>query len=223
MSADENHDVPPTDEKPSLKRIVNAAIMRLQPQVTGPKAHDQGPARARMAALRSGVGRSPGEVPLAWGEVAQEVLPDFPPQWSYGDQATPEERAAFTALTFWALHQQSQERPMHAERLEREYNFGHSVGRLASAAESKSIKSRFDALLLNSQGNSTHQHLRSLIQLLRTHEIRVDYAQLAADLRDLELPQGRRDVLLRWGRGYAYASSPAPRAAASDNATSTTA
>lgn len=222
MSADENHDAPPTDGKPSLKRIVNAAILRLQPQVTGVHVHAQGPARARMAALRSGVGRSPGEVPLAWGDVAEEVLPGFPPQWSYGDQATPEERAAFTALTFWALHQQSQEKPMHAARLEREYNFGHSVGRLTSAAERKSIKSRFDALLLNGQGKSTHQHLRSLIQLLRTHEIQVDYAQLAADLRDLELPPQRRSVLLRWGRGYAYSTSPSARST-SDNTTSATA
>lgn len=213
MSADENHGAPPTEDKPSLKRIVNSAIMKLQPQVTGARTHDQGPARARMATLRSGVGRSPGDVPLAWGEVAEEVLPDFPPQWSYGDQATAEERAAFTALTFWALHQQSQEKPMHAGRMEREYNFGHSVGRLASEEESKSIKSRFDALLLNSHGRSTHQHLRSLIQLLRAHEIPVDYARLAEDLRDLELPQRRRNILLRWGRGYAQAASRSPRSA----------
>lgn len=222
MSADENHDSPPANVKPSLKRIVNTAIMKLQSQVTGAKAHDQGPARARMASLRSGVGRSPGEVPLAWGEVAQEVLPDFPPHWSYGDEATAEERAAFTALTFWALHQQSQEMPMHAARMQREYNFGHSVGRLAVAVESKSIKSRFDALLLNTHGRSTRQHLRSLIQLLRGHEIQVDYAQLAEDLRDLGLPRLRKNVILRWGRGYAQTSSPTPRPTP-DNTTSTTA
>lgn len=221
MSAEEEHDAPPSEGRPSLKRIVNAAIMRLQPQITGVRAHEQGAARARMAALRNGVGRSPGEVPLAWGEVAQEVLPNFPHQWSYGDQPTPEERAAFAALTFWALHQQSQEKPMHAERLEREYNFGHSVGRLASAAESKSVKGRFDALLLNSHSRSTHQHLRSLVQLLRAHEIQVDYAQLAADLRDLEVPKRRRSVLLRWGRGYAYSTSPSTRSTV-DNTTPAT-
>lgn len=222
MSADANHDAPPANDKPSLKRIVHAAIMKLQSQVTGAKAHNQGPARARMAALRSGVGRSPDDVPLAWGEVAQEVLPDFPPQWSYGDEATTEERAAFIALTFWALHQQSQELPMHTARMQHEYNFGHSVGRLAVAAESKSIKSRFDALLLNNHARSTHQHLRSLIQLLRAHEIQVDYAQLAEDLRDLELPRPRRNVILRWGRGYAHAASRTPRPIP-DSTTSTTA
>lgn len=222
MSADETHDAPPTGDGPSLKQIVNAAIMRLQPQVTGANARHQGPARARMASLRSGVGRLPEDVPLAWGEVAGDVIPNFPPQWSYGDAATPEERAAFTALTFWALHQQSQEKPMHAGKMEREYNFGRSVGRLSRRAESKSIKSRFDALLLNGHGQSTQHHLRSLIQLLRSHEIPVDYAQLAEDLRDLELPNRRRRVILRWGRGYAYASSassnPAPDAADSTTA-----
>lgn len=219
--SDENHEVPPANDQLSLKRIVNAAILKLQSQVTGPNAQEPGTARARMAALRSGVGRRPGDAPLAWGEVAQEVLPDFPPQWSYGDDVTSEERAAFTALTFWALHQQSQEVPMHTPRRQREYNFGHSVGRLAVAAESKSIKSRFDSLLLNSHGRSTDQHLRSLIQLLRNHEIQVDYAQLAEDLHQLELPRRRKNVILRWGRGYAQAASRPPRGAAEKSASTT--
>lgn len=209
--ADESNRPVPGGTGASLRRIVDSAIMKLQPQVTGARARDQGPARARMAALRSGVGRSPEDVPLAWGEVAEEVLPNFPPEWAYGDEPTPEERAAFTALTFWALHQQSQDRPMHSGRKEREYNFGHSVGRLARTVESKSIKGRFDALLLNSHGKSLHHHLRSLVQLLRAHEIQVDYASLAQDLRDLEFPDRRRKVILRWGRGYAQASQSTSR------------
>lgn len=188
---------------PDLARLTSAAIHRIQSQVTHDNAGQAGSARALVATLRNAAGYDPADHIRAWTLVLEEIVPDFPEQWMRTDEPSRHEWAAFTAITHWALHQQSLSRPMHASAPRRGHNLGYAVGLLSRRRDSASIKSRFDALLLNSGENAVRHHLRSLVQLLRAEEIPTDYGLLAQDLADMRRPGGRRRVSLRWGRGYA--------------------
>ena len=45
-------------------------------------------------------------------------------------------------------------------------------------------------------------HLRGLIQLLRSKEIPLDYVDLAGDLYEFQMPGGAARVRLRWGQDF---------------------
>ena len=59
-------------------------------------------ARGELAALRKGANRPPGELPEIW-ELTSVHVPDYA-----GDAPTWEETAVHTAMTLYAVHQQSQ-------------------------------------------------------------------------------------------------------------------
>lgn len=192
-----------SEATPDLARITSAAVHRLQGQVTQDNAGRSGGGRALVATLRNAAGYAPADHIRAWTLMLEEVLADFPERWLRSDEPSREEWAAFTAMTHWALHQQSLSRPMHVSGRSRHENVGYAVGQLARRRDSASIKSRFDALLLNPGESAVRHHLRSMVQLLRAEEIPTDYGRLAEDLADLKRRGGRRRVALRWGRGYA--------------------
>ena len=68
--------------------------------------HNEAQAREQMAALRGAVAREPGEVPATWA-LPQVRVPD-----DAGDAPTREEIAVHTAMTLYAVHQQSRTDPM---------------------------------------------------------------------------------------------------------------
>ena len=74
-------------------------------------------ATAHLAALRRGVGREPGSVPAMW---------PFYTQINDAGAATSAYAAEHAALTLFAIHQQSQSRPMHRAGI----GFGSAVMRL---------------------------------------------------------------------------------------------
>lgn len=192
----------PTSER-SLAAAVGAAATRLQQGFFG--AHgdrEQAQARATLAELRRAVGTVPEKNPVAWQRVLEEVIPSFPEnQLGHSDAASSAERAAYDAMTFLALHLQSQSTPMH----ERGTSFGTAVGTLIRRRDSKSIKPRFDAALSVRSETTRRYHIRNLISLLRSERIGFDYGRFAADLNALSSPSAhlRHAVLLRWGRDVA--------------------
>ncbi|CAM3180897.1 type I-E CRISPR-associated protein Cse2/CasB [Corynebacterium gottingense] len=161
-------------------------------------------ARGTLANLRKYAGRPVGSDPLA----LQEVLLLLHPQLSEGELGkgaapSPSEQAAYTALCLFGLHMQSSTQPMHVT----EQTFGFACGRLHRLSDSKSIKSRFDAMLVSREEASRGVHLRSLVSLLRSRHIPFDYGRFAGDLRNLQNPQYRDGVLLRWGRDFAIGTT----------------
>lgn len=195
--ASENAETP---RESSLRAVVARTIHVLYQQQTGENPGLAAAARATLARLRHAVGRTPEKDPLAWSVVLEQVLPDFPEKFQWKkDEPTPEESAAFTALTLYALHQRGNTQPMYESGME----LGRSVGRLAHGAGSGSIKPRFDALMAARTDAALAYQLRSLIALLSSHGIPTDHAQLAEDLVRLKLPSRRDGVLLRWGREFA--------------------
>ncbi len=169
-------------------------------------------ARAQVAALRKGVSRSPGELPEIW-ELTRVEVPD-----GAGDAPTWEEIAVHTAMTLYAVHQQSRTEPM----------FSPGVG-LGSAAhdlvgrdeENPSARARFNALVTSTTVAELRHHLRGFVSLLRARGFALDHAMLADDIVGFQRPGGAKKVRLNWARQY-Y-SLPADNAAPASDADPTTA
>ena len=159
--------------------------------------------RAQLANLRRGIGRKPGDMPELWGmlfaEMSEEML-------SQNGQPTREEWAIYTALTLYALHQQSSkisEKNMHKEGKPENW-LGRAVSRLVKDEENdrERIARRFNAFATADDMLTAAHHLRGLIQLLRAEEIPLDYVHLAENLYDFQNPESRPSVRLEWGQDF---------------------
>ena len=170
--------------------------------------HNEAQARGQMAALRGAVAREPGEVPEVW-ELTQVKVPD-----NAGDAPTREEIAVHTAMTLYAVHQQSRTAPM--------FRPGVGLGRAARELvgrdeENPSAQKRFNALVTSTTVAELRHHLRGFISLLRARSITLDHAMLADDILQFQQPGGARKVRLTWSREYQFLSAESP--ASSDDAT----
>ena len=174
-------------------------------------------ARAQVAALRKGASRSPGELPEIW-ELTRVEVPD-----GAGDAPTWEEIAVHTAMTLYAVHQQSRTEPM--------FRPGAGLGSAAHDLvgrdeENPSARARFNALVTSTTVAELRHHLRSFVSLLRARGIALDHAMLADDVLRFQQPGGAKKVRLAWARQYYSLPAETPSATDADpasNADSTTA
>ncbi|MFG2064839.1 type I-E CRISPR-associated protein Cse2/CasB [Micromonospora sp. NPDC048871] len=152
---------------------------------------------AALARLRAGVGRKPGEdfATLEETRVKEKYLGDW-----IGDDPTHTERAMHTALTLYAVHQQSiRDQGMHQDG----QGLGAAVNLLThDRSRAEPVRRRFAALGTATSYTSVTTHLRSLIRLLRDHRIPLDYGVLAEDLVKLQKPWGLAEVRGLWGRDF---------------------
>lgn len=166
------------------------------------KEQDTGAGRAKMAEIRRGAGKAPGELPAAWGILFQGLPEDM---YAKSGQPTKAEWAIYTALTLYALHQQGSDRPMQ----EKDMPLGRAVSRLCHNADGKytqddreRIERRFFPLATaDSMAELTH-HLRGIVQLLKAEKIPLDYPALASDLYRYQLLDGANAVRLKWGQDF---------------------
>nr|WP_311153614.1 type I-E CRISPR-associated protein Cse2/CasB [uncultured Actinomyces sp.] len=149
--------------------------------------------RAEVAALRKGANRAPGELPEIW-ELTRVEVPD-----GAGDAPTREEIAVHTAMTLYAVHQQSRSECMFVP--------GRGLGRAAhelvgTDEENPSARVRFNALVTSTTVAELRHHLRNLVSLLRSRGIALDHAMLADDIVRFQRPGGAKSVRLAWARQY---------------------
>lgn len=190
----------------ALQRFVSTKINRLYLQ----KDAGVSAAIAELAQLRRGAGKVPTGYPHLMGMVLvlenedKEDKQAFPEQCrGKGDKPNDAENAAYTALTLFALHQQSQNQPMHDAKV----SFGRAVGKLVGNTTS-SMKKRFDSLLTAQTENARQHYLRSLITLLRSKSIAFNYGQFAVDYMYLQNPSTRKNVFYRWNSEFSYGLVP---------------
>lgn len=158
--------------------------------------------RASLAQLRRGVGRAVGSVP----EILElTVNPDAPPAWS--EAPTRDEIAIHTAMTLYAVHQQSQSMPMHVPRV----SFGSALGtiRYVDGQEIAGVVRRFQAVGTATSLEELVHHARTLITLLRSANRGFDYGRFADDLVAFQDPRRADLVRLRWGRDFYRVAAPA--------------
>lgn len=190
------------ESRVTLSNYVTRKVMSLYHQ----KDAGSSAATAKLAQLRRGSGTDPVSHPELWGIIfgENEDTHDFPEHYrGKYDTPTRGEYATFTALTLYALHQQSRSQPMHVTN----FRFGTAVGQLVLQT-SESMKKRFDALLKARSESARRHYLRSLITLLRSEEIAFDYGQFAQDYMQLQNPEKRDAVILRWSRDFLYGYEP---------------
>jgi CRISPR system Cascade subunit CasB len=151
-----------------------------------------------LARLRRGIGRDPGfDYTLErYLQVPEHLLGHRP---ANDAQAADSEYAVHDAVTLYALHQQSRRERMHVD--------GQGLGRALAELVRKSegpdgVRRRFAALGTASTYHESLYHLRSLITMLRQHQIALDYGLLADDLRTLRRPDGPARMQAAWGREF---------------------
>ena len=151
-------------------------------------------ARGELAALRRGVSRSPGELPEIW-ELTRVEVPD-----GAGDAPTWEEIAVHTAMTLYAVHQQSRTEPMFSPGV----GLGSAARRLIGPPdeENPSARARFNALVTSTTVAELRHHLRGFVSLLRARGFALDHAMLADDVLRFQQPGGAKQVRLTWARQY---------------------
>lgn len=193
------------DETKRIQAFVAGRIAALR------DAGNEAAVRARLAALRRGVGKAPGSLPELWGETLEGLPEEF---YSRDGTPTRAEWAVYTALTLFALHQQGKEVKVHLMSAEG-VSLGMAVRRLIRSDEDEArVKRRFDAAVTASSVAEFTHHLRGLVQLLKADEIPLDYPALAADLYLFQLERARDGVRLRWGQDfYRRPAADAPEAA----------
>lgn len=168
---------------------------------------DRSVAVATLAQLRRGAGKLLQDVPELWGICGIERL--------YGEHGLHDgrsehirakaENALFLAMTLYALHQQSHTKErMHVPKSE----LGAAVRRLMPADKiDEPIRRRFVRLGTATNLEALAYRLREVISLLRREAIPLDYALLARQLYEAQLPDGLRQVRQQWGRSFhAYRS-----------------
>ena len=155
-------------------------------------------ARGHMAALRSATTKEPGEIPEIW-ELTQVEVPD-----NTDDAPTWEEVAVHTAMTLYAVHQQSRTTRMFRPGR----GLGHAARELVGWEEDNdSARKRFNALVTSTTITELRHHLRNFISLLRARDITLDHAMLADDIVRFQRPGGAKKVRLTWARQYHFIST----------------
>ena len=166
--------------------------------------------RGMLAALRRGLGKEPGTV----AEMHRYVVP-----WLPDDASDWQANRWYIVASLFALHQGN----WTSSESGRPTNLGASFARLKRETDSDSIERRFIAML-NCDADDLPQHLRHAISLLKSHEVKVDFAQLLRDLRwwgsDRRTVQ-RQWARSFWGRGEVTESAEDAPAAATATATAT--
>ena len=156
--------------------------------------------RAKLAKMRRGIGEQPGAVPELW-----DLLFDGLPEEleGRGNEPSRAEKAVYTALTLYALHQQGKD--VHSEFMYLENNtLGRAVGQLArrSDGNEEAVIRRFNVVVTSADLTEFSWHLRNIIQLCKRESIPLDYAAMARDLYEYQDLNRLDNVRLKWGRDF---------------------
>jgi CRISPR system Cascade subunit CasB len=162
---------------------------------------DSSKVKADLAKLRRGVGKLPGELPELWGYFLKEL-----PEELQGVTKDPSksEIAIYLSLVLYALHQQSndiKEKPMNLKG----ETLGKGIRKLIPDEDEdaeKRILTRFKRLANAQTMRDVSIQLRSIISLLKSKDIPIDYPDLATDLYFLQNPKEKNKIKMKWAREF---------------------
>ncbi|WP_295715839.1 type I-E CRISPR-associated protein Cse2/CasB [uncultured Mitsuokella sp.] len=168
------------------------------------RIHTLNPSKAALARLRRGIGKNIGEMPELLGFVLpEEELSSFPLQEAQI------EKALYTALTLYALHQQGCANCVSTNMTEgdssvsHKNSFGHAVRKLWNITNNQNgVSRRFDQVLTAKDLQELSTHARGLINLMKQQGVSIDYPSFAVDLYWFQQLDYRKDVILSWGKDF---------------------
>lgn len=156
--------------------------------------------KATLAVLRRGAGKAPGEMPELWGSFLEEMPEAL---IGKGNKPSQAEWAVYTTLVMYALHQQGNDIPMNDSDSETPNSLGTAVGKLISTDEDlERILRRFNVMATSADMMELSHHLRTIINLLKSQKITLNYGRLAKDLYWYQSDSQRANVRLQWGRDF---------------------
>ena len=183
-----------SDKMTEVGKYVYQRLLSLSSQ------RDSSGGKARLARLRRGAGKTPGELPELWGEFLNSMPDDLK---SCNDEPSYAEWAVYLSLTMFAIHQQGKSENVHSE--------GIGLGRAAAMLlekdtdeERERVLRRFGPVVTAKDMPELAHHLRCLIQLMSSKNIKLDYAMLADDIYTFQFYDRRKNVQLKWGREFYY-------------------
>ncbi|MFF8810394.1 type I-E CRISPR-associated protein Cse2/CasB [Streptomyces omiyaensis] len=167
---------------------------------------DDAKAVGTLARLRRGAGKPAGQLPDLWDLLDTQGLHDARRDGrplSETELARADD-ALHTALTLWALHQQSRGTGMHQpHRRERPRGLGAAIHRLMPANDiDDSLRKRLVRAGNAPDLTTLAQRLRDIVTLLRREDVPLDYALLAGQLYQWQWPDGADRVRIAWGRSF---------------------
>lgn len=159
---------------------------------------ETGFAKARLAQLRRGIGKKPGENPEIWGD----FLSGLPEQlMGRTDEPSRAEWAIYITLTMYALHQQG-----HAESVNRKeagYSLGQAVGKLVKDEDDlERIQQRFRMMALSEDMTEFSYYLRCIVRLLSDADVPLDYTELSKEIFLFQFDDKIDSIRLKWGQDF---------------------
>lgn len=201
------------DVAKELGYFVNGRIFRLQNEYTR-RAGGTPASRAALARLRRDLD---GGAP-AWMSVGMDLFEDWPRTLPSAEDDPAVFRAAKATLELYSLHQQSRRRGV-AQGTEDagkgRMTFGRACRLINPDTEyANGVKRRLQAVEAAPDFNGAVRNVRSLITLMRAADdgaITLDYRSLAQDLYQIQFPEARGEVFMRWSMDYSSDSGSRSR------------
>lgn len=190
---EEKRSVHKSKDTDAIYRHVLSKIRRLE-------ASDPSEAKAELALLRRGVGKSLQNVPEVWGMILEDL-----PENLIGmkEGPSPVEEAIFLSLTLYGLAMQGRDVKNDSAQSEK-ISLGGAAGLYTKKVgeDNSRILPRFQKVIVSENPAAMSVPLRSVIQLLKQEKINLDFAKLAQDLFYYSFPKSREVVRMRWARDY---------------------
>jgi CRISPR system Cascade subunit CasB len=119
-------------------------------------------------------------------------------------EPTREEWACYIAMTLYALHQQGFDVTKHPMHTNEHVSIGKAM--LSFTNHDKDSNSRMykrlQMLVTSKDMGELSTHLRSIIQLIKSEGIALNYALLASDLYEFQFTEQKSKVCFRWGQDF---------------------
>lgn len=185
------------DEKMEIGKYVRTQIRLL---AENDRKLEESSSKARLAQLRRGIGKKPGELPELWGSFLNNLSEEL---MSKNNEPSYAEWAIYTALTLFSLHQQGHSEPMHAEG--KENHFGRAVRKLVhNEDDEENIRKKLSIAARSDDMTELSYHLKTIVKLLENNDIKLDYVDLAKDLYGFQFESNVDEVRLKWGQDFYY-------------------
>lgn len=157
--------------------------------------------KASLAKLRNSAGKNFSETVDVWSI----IMADFPDEFlGCGEHVTNAEKAIFTALQLYAIHQQGISIDVSVDPNDRYANIGCHLRELKwkYPVKEEALNRRFNAMISSANFYELSYHLRHMIKLMKSDiATGVNYAKLAEDL--YRFASGYEEgIRLSWAREY---------------------